>query len=61
MAFGTMIVILSTGYLQSLGITLGFLPTALLALPIGIIATVILSLFFDKTVFKYYRDMKVSL
>ncbi|MAP06521.1 MAG: branched-chain amino acid ABC transporter permease [Rhodobiaceae bacterium] len=58
MAFGTMIVILSTGYLQSLGITLGFLPTALLALPIGIIATVILSLFFDKTVFKYYRDMK---
>ncbi|MEC8287288.1 MAG: branched-chain amino acid ABC transporter permease [Pseudomonadota bacterium] len=58
MAFGTMIVILSTGYLQSLGITLGFLPTALLALPMGIIATVILSLFFDKTVFKYYRDMK---
>ena len=58
MAFGTMIVILSTGYLQSLGIALGFLPTALLALPIGIIATVILSLFFDKTVFKYYRDMK---
>ena len=58
MAFGTMIVILSTGYLQSLGITLGFLPTALLALPIGIVATVILSLFFDKTVFKYYRDMK---
>lgn len=58
MAFGTMIVILSTGYLQSLGITFGFLPTALLALPIGIIATVILSLFFDKTVFKYYRDMK---
>ena len=58
MAFGTMIVILSTGYLQSLGVTLGFLPTALLALPIGIIATVILSLFFDKTVFKYYRDMK---
>ncbi len=58
MAFGTMIVILSTGYLQSLGITLGFLPTALLALPIGIIATIILSLFFDKTVFKYYRDIK---
>ena len=58
MAFGTMIVILTTWYLQSLGISLGFLPTALLAIPIGIIATVILSLFFDKTVFKYYRDMK---
>tara|TARA_B100000575_G_C23002236_1_gene577473 strand:- start:12 stop:1022 length:1011 start_codon:yes stop_codon:yes gene_type:complete len=58
MAFGTMVVILTTWYLQSLGISLGFLPTALLALPIGIIATIILSLFFDKTVFKYYRDKK---
>jgi branched-chain amino acid transport system permease protein len=58
MAFASMIVILTTWYLQSLGITLGFLPTALLALPIGIIATIILSLFFDKTVFKYYRDKK---
>lgn len=58
MAFATMVVILTTWYLQSLGITLGFLPTALLALPIGIIATIILSLFFDKTVFKYYRDKK---
>jgi len=58
MAFATMIVILTTWYLQSLGITIGFLPTALLALPIGIIATIILSLFFDKTVFKYYRDKK---
>ncbi len=58
MAFATMIVILTTWYLQSLGITLGFLPTALLALPIGIIATIVLSLFFDKTVFKYYRDKK---
>jgi branched-chain amino acid transport system permease protein len=58
MAFATMIVILTTWYLQSIGITLGFLPTALLALPIGIIATIILSLFFDKIVFKYYRDKK---
>ncbi len=58
MAFATMIVILTTWYLQSLGITLGFLPTALLALPIGIIVTIILSLFLDKTVFKYYRDKK---
>ncbi|MAV99138.1 MAG: branched-chain amino acid ABC transporter permease [Rhodobiaceae bacterium] len=58
MAFATMVVILTTWYLQSLGITLGFLPTAILALPIGIIATIILSLFFDKTVFKYYRNKK---
>ena len=58
MAFATMVVILTTWYLQSLGITFGFLPTAILALPVGILATISLSLFFDKTVFKYYRDKK---
>jgi len=58
MAFGTMIVILFTWYLQSKGITLGFLPTAILAIPIGIIFTVAISLFFDKTVFEYYREKK---
>ena len=58
MAFGTMIVILFTWSLQSKGITLGFLPTAILAIPIGIIFTVAISLFFDKTVFEYYREKK---
>ena len=58
MAFGTMIVILTTWYLQSLGVTFGFLPTALLALPIGILVTIAISLFFDKTVFEYYRKKK---
>lgn len=58
MAFGTMIVILFTWYLQSKGITLGFLPTAILAIPIGIIFTVAISLFFEKTVFEYYREKK---
>jgi len=58
MAFGTMIVILFTWYLQSKGITLGFLPTAILAIPIGVIFTVAISLFFDKTVFEYYREKK---
>ena len=58
MAFGTMIVILFTWYLQSNGITLGFLPTAILAIPIGVIFTVAISLFFDKTVFEYYREKK---
>ena len=38
MSFGTMFTILFTWYLQSLGINLGFLPTALLALPFGIAA-----------------------
>jgi len=58
MAFGTMIVILFTWYLQSKGITLGFLPTAILAIPIGVIFTIAISLFFDKTVFEYYREKK---
>tara|TARA_Y100000996_G_scaffold61804_1_gene41879 strand:+ start:469 stop:1479 length:1011 start_codon:yes stop_codon:yes gene_type:complete len=58
MAFATMIVILFTWYLQSLGISLGVLPTALIALPIGIIATILISIFFDKAVFKYYREKK---
>ena len=58
MAFATMIVILFTWYLQSLGISLGVLPTALIALPVGIIATILISIFFDKAVFKYYREKK---
>src|SRR6056300_1161484 len=58
MAFGTMIVILFTWYLQSKGITFGFLPTALLALPIGIFFTIAISLLFDKTIFEYYREKK---
>ena len=58
MAFGTMVVILFTWYLQSKGISFGLLPTALLALPIGIIFTIVISLFFDKTVFEYYREKK---
>ena len=53
MAFGTMIVILFTWYLQSKGIAFGLLPTALLALPIGILFTIAISLLFDKTVFEY--------
>ena len=60
MAFATMIVILTTWYLQSIGISLGFLPTALLALPIGILVTIGISLFFDKTVFEYYRNKKAN-
>ena len=41
MSFGAMITILFTWFFQSQNIGLGILPTALLALPIGIIATII--------------------
>ena len=44
MAFGTMITILLTWLLQSYGISFGFLPTALLALPFAIIITIIFDL-----------------
>ena len=37
MSFGTMVTILFTWYFQSLGISLGVLPTALLAIPFAIV------------------------
>ena len=58
MAFGTMITILVTWWLQARGINLGPLPTALLALPIGIVATVLLLVATDRTVYRYYRHNK---
>ena len=58
MAFATTFVILFTWWFQSLGISLGFLPTALLALPFGIIITILFNLLTDKFVFSYYREKK---
>lgn len=55
MAFGTVITILGTWGLQSLGVNLGVLPTALLALPFGIVVTAGMLLFTDKYIYKYYR------
>ncbi len=58
MSFGAMITILFTWFFQSQNIGLGIFPTALLALPIGIIATIILCIISDKFVFQYYRYQK---
>ena len=58
MSFGTMFTILFTWYFQSLGISLGFLPTALIAIPFGIIITIFYVLLKDKLVFSYYRTKK---
>ena len=58
MSFGTMFTILFTWYFQYLGISLGFLPTALLAMPFGIIITILYVLVKDKLVFSYYRTQK---
>lgn len=58
MAFGTMFTILTTWFLQSNGISLGPIPTALLALPIGILAAILLVLGTDRLVYKFYRKQK---
>jgi branched-chain amino acid transport system permease protein len=58
MSFGTMTTILFTWYLQSLGITGGFLPTALIALPFAIILTALFCLLIDRSVYSFYRKKK---
>ena len=58
MSFGTMFAVLLTWYFQSLGISLGVLPTALLAIPFAIIMMILYMLIIDKLVFKYYRIKK---
>ncbi|MEO0915407.1 MAG: branched-chain amino acid ABC transporter permease [Pseudomonadota bacterium] len=60
MAFGAMATILVTWWLQSLGVALGPLPTALLALPAGIAATALLVLGTDKLVYRFYRAQKAA-
>ena len=60
MAFGTAVVILTTWGLQSLGIGLGPLPTALLALPVGIVATAAMVLATDRAVYRFYRVQRAA-
>lgn len=60
MAFGTAITILVTWGLQSLGVSLGPLPTALLALPVGIAATAVLVLGTDRAVYRFYRAQRAA-
>ena len=60
MSFGAMITILVTWVLQARGINLGPLPTALLALPLGIAATIGLCLVTDRLVYRYYRQKRAS-
>lgn len=60
MAFGTAVVILFTWWFQSMGISFGPLPTALLALPFGIAATALLVLGTDRVVYRFYRRQKAA-
>jgi branched-chain amino acid transport system permease protein len=60
MAFGTMWAILFTWWFQSMGISFGPLPTALLAIPFAIVITAGMLLGTDKLVYSFYRKQKVA-
>jgi branched-chain amino acid transport system permease protein len=61
MAFGAMATILAVWGLQGAGIGLPLgLPTALLALPVGILATVAYVLAVDRMVFRFYRRVNAK-
>ena len=58
MSFGAMVTILVTWGLQAGGINFHPLPTALLALPFGIVGAVALCLIVDRLVYRYYRQQR---
>ena len=60
MAFGAMVTILLTWTLQSWGASIAPLPTALLALPFGVLCTVLLCLLTDRWVYRFYRRQKAE-
>ena len=60
MAFGATLSILGTWWLQSMGISFGVLPTALLALRFSILGCIALILFTDRTVYRFYRVQKAK-
>ena len=60
MAFGTAATILVTWGMAGLGISIAPLPTALLALPFGIMVTMLLVLGFDRVVYRFYRRVKAK-
>ena len=58
MSFGAMVTIVVTWGLQAGGINFHPLPTALLALPFGIVGAVALCLIVDRLVYRYYRQQR---
>ena len=58
MAFGCMVTIFFTWWFQGMGISLGVLPTALLALPFGIAVTIAFLLLTDRVVYRFYREQR---
>ena len=60
MAFGAMVTILVTWGLQGAGVSLGPMPTALLALPVGIAGTALLLLGTDRAIYAFYREQRAK-
>jgi branched-chain amino acid transport system permease protein len=60
MAFGAMVTILVTWWLQAMGVSFEPLPTALLALPFGILGCALLLLATDRLVYRFYREQKAK-
>ena len=58
MSFGAMASILTMWLLQAWGIGIAPLPTVLLALPVGILATIVFCLLADRWVYRFYRGRK---
>ena len=60
MAFGTMLVIIISGYMISKGWTITGFPTAILAIPLALIGMSIYLLAMDRLVYKHYRKIKAK-
>lgn len=60
MSVGAMATILATWLLQDFGVGISPLPTALLALPFGIAATILVALTAERAVFRFYRRQRSS-
>ena len=60
MAFGGMIAVLGTWWLQSKDISIAPLPTALLVIPFAIVIMIVFLLFCDRAIYRYYRRVKAS-
>lgn len=58
MSFGAMVTILVTWFLQGQGVSIHPISTALLALPVGILVAVAMSLATDRYVFRFYRRQR---
>ena len=60
MSWGAMLTLFLTWHLQSSGIHVGPLPTALLALPAGILGAIAMALGTERLVYRFYRRQKAN-